>query len=785
MTETGPRTRRRGARWSIPLLAVAFVLLVIAGPMLYTATVIDDEDAFVALSDDVIAHPEIRRAVAGATATITIEAVANDETISQALPDAIRPLTVPVTSLATAELTDVAFRLLDTSAAVEARQSALREVHRQVTADDDEIVIDLRAVLVRTSRELGGPAIGAGVAKFVTDEGSGRFTLVEADSPNADLLALVRAIPAVGALTGLVGLLSLVAAVLVADDRRRTLVLAGLVLAGAALTATVVVGVALFAVLGVLTGGSEVGIAVAEVVAADFGEQQRGSLLTGLVVALAGVALGRSRSAVALRALPGDLWHRRRHSIDRLAELATDNPPLSRLVVWLAGAAALRAWSAPTWRVVLTIVAVGAVVQWFIWMAAAPTDRARAERDRFGLPSPPVDPDPLGAPGRVNANVGAVVGLGFLLWPGWDRPLAITFLVVGAVSQALADVPAARTRLRANRADDPAEIEPIGPTNRGRLTVALAVGALAVVAGTVSTLLSAEETEAAVGCNGHEELCDRRIDEVVFAGSHNAMSSSDLGWDLALQTGDMVTQLDHGVRALLIDALYWDDDGQLDGGAATSEAATVIEAALGDDQPRPGTWLCHGFCALGATDLVAGLTEIDVWLDENPREVLLIIVQDEITFDDLEDAFVASGLRDRANAHRPGEPFPTLGELIDRGERILVYGENQGRPGEWFQNAYDTAFAETPFTFAVANEFTCEPNRGDDANPLFLINHWITTGIPVREAAITINDRASLLDRVDECEAERGRRPTVLAVDFVETGDLIEVVDELNGVGDG
>ncbi|MEM9565945.1 MAG: hypothetical protein AAGA93_25205 [Actinomycetota bacterium] len=783
MTDVGPTRGRRGGRLATSLLAIAFVLLVVAGPMLYTATVIDDEDAFVALSDDVIAHPEIRRAVAGATVTITIEAVANDETISQALPDIIRPLTVPVTSLATAELTDVAFRLLDTGAAVEARQSALREVHRQLTADDDEIVIDLRAVLVRTSRELGGPAIGAGVAKFVTDEGSGRFTLVEADSPNADLLAIVRAVPAVGALTGLVGLLALVAAVLVAPDRRRILVLAGLVLAGAALTATVVVGFALFAVLGVVTGGSTVGVAVAEVVAADFAEQQRGSLVTGLVVAIAGVALGRSRSAVALRALPGDLWHRRRDSIDRLAELATDNPPLSRLVIWLAGAAALQVWSAPTWRVVLTIVAMVAAAQWFAWMAAAPSDRARRIRADHGLPPPPVDPDPLGAPGRVNVNVGIAAVAAFLLWPGWDRRLVITFLVVGAVAQALADLPTTRTRLRANRADEPVGVEPVGPTNRRRLTVALAVGALAVVAGTVSTLLSAEETEAAVGCNGHEELCDRRIDEVVFAGSHNAMSSSDLGWDLALQTGDMVTQLDHGIRALLIDALYWDDDGQLDGGAAAGDAATVIEAALGDDQPRPGTWLCHGFCALGATDLVAGLTEIDVWLDEHPREVLLIVVQDEITFDDLQDAFVASGLRDRAHAHQPGEPFPTLGELIDRDERILVYGENQGERGQWFQNAYDTAFTETPFTFAVANEFSCEPNRGDAANPLFLINHWITTGIPVQEAAITINDRASLLDRVDECEEERARRPTVLAVDFVETGDLVDVVDELNGVG--
>lgn len=68
-------------------------------------------------------------------------------------------------------------------------------------------------------------------------------------------------------------------------------------------------------------------------------------------------------------------------------------------------------------------------------------------------------------------------------------------------------------------------------------------------------------------------------------------------------------------------------------------------------------------------------------------------------------------------------------------------------------------------------------------HPLFLLNHWVTTGIPIREAAAVINSRTELLDRVDQCEAERGRLPTILAVDFVETGDLIEVVDELNELG--
>lgn len=115
--------------------------------------------------------------------------------------------------------------------------------------------------------------------------------------------------------------------------------------------------------------------------------------------------------------------------------------------------------------------------------------------------------------------------------------------------------------------------------------------------------------------------------------------------------------------------------------------------------------------------------------------------------------------------------------------RILVYGENQGEPGTWFQNAWESTLRETPFKFAVQGDFTREPNRGNEENPLFLINHWVTTGIPVREAAIPVNSRATLLERVDACLDERGQLPTVLAVDFVQTGDLMAVVDELNQVG--
>ena len=58
-------------------------------------------------------------------------------------------------------------------------------------------------------------------------------------------------------------------------------------------------------------------------------------------------------------------------------------------------------------------------------------------------------------------------------------------------------------------------------------------------------------------CNGHVELCSKRLDEVTLPASHNSMSSSaEEGWFSAAHTLSIGDQLRAGVRGLLIDAHY-------------------------------------------------------------------------------------------------------------------------------------------------------------------------------------------------------------------------------------
>jgi hypothetical protein len=46
------------------------------------------------------------------------------------------------------------------------------------------------------------------------------------------------------------------------------------------------------------------------------------------------------------------------------------------------------------------------------------------------------------------------------------------------------------------------------------------------------------------------------------------------------------------------------------------------------------------------------------------------------------------------------------------------------------------------------------------------------------------NTTDELERRIDRCRTERGRAPTILSVDFVDIGDVVPVVDELNASGE-
>ncbi len=302
------------------------------------------------------------------------------------------------------------------------------------------------------------------------------------------------------------------------------------------------------------------------------------------------------------------------------------------------------------------------------------------------------------------------------------------------------------------------------------------------------------------GCNGFLELCDRRVDQVVFAGTHNSMSASDEpGWLIAHQMGGIGAQLARGVRAFLIDFHYGtriedivrtdfrnESERQLAAADLTPDQKAAVDRALsiagGTPEGSPEVWLCHNWCELGASPALDTLRVITAFLQENPNEVIIFDIEDHVDVPDALRVLNESGLASRALAWHSGPPLPTLREMIRSHHNVLVTAENEGGATPWYLPAYGGLMQETSHEFATAADFSCAPDRGSASSPLLLLNHWLTNGAPDPEAAAKVNSVGVLEARARDCAKVRGHLVNILAVDFYNQGDLFNVVDDLNGV---
>jgi hypothetical protein len=353
--------------------------------------------------------------------------------------------------------------------------------------------------------------------------------------------------------------------------------------------------------------------------------------------------------------------------------------------------------------------------------------------------------------------------------------------------------------------------QPAPPSRRGR-TVAVAAIAALLVAGAVGAFAAGggiDEPEAAIdACNGHRELCDRALDEVVLPATHNSMSVPLPGWFSALQERPIAGQLEDGIRGLLLDTHYADrlangrtrtyfgSDADLrraieqDGVSRRAvEAGERLRERIGfRGTGERGIYLCHTFCELGATPLADVLDDIREFLVTHPREVVVVVNQDGVTPEDFVAAVEAAGLDRYAFA---GPADTSLRTMIEDDTRLVLLAENRAGGAPWYRLAYERLVQETPFRFDAPSELTdpagleatCRPNRGAAGAPLFLVNHWINTDPAPRPShAETVNAYEPLLRRARTCARIRSAVPNLLAVDFYGRGDLFRVVDTLNGL---
>jgi hypothetical protein len=350
-----------------------------------------------------------------------------------------------------------------------------------------------------------------------------------------------------------------------------------------------------------------------------------------------------------------------------------------------------------------------------------------------------------------------------------------------------------------------------GGRRRRRAAVAAVAAAGVIVAAVAVFLATGGASEAAPAqppCEGHEQLCNRPLDAVVLAATHNSMSAPLPGWYASQQDRPIADQLRDGIRGLLIDTHYAErlPDGRLrtelgDRTQALADGVSPTAAALARrarerstarrGSGTRGIYLCHSFCELGGTPLQPVLRELRDFLVANPGAVVVVVNQDYVTPADFVAAVEETGLGSLVYRGPTGPQWPTLRSMIDSGQRVVFLAENHAGAAPWYHLAYEHILQETPFSFRRAAQLTdpaqipasCRDNRGPEDAPLFLLNNWVTTDpVPLPANAARVNAYAPLLHRIEECRRIRGRLPNLVAVDFYRRGDVFAVVDHLNGV---
>lgn len=265
-------------------------------------------------------------------------------------------------------------------------------------------------------------------------------------------------------------------------------------------------------------------------------------------------------------------------------------------------------------------------------------------------------------------------------------------------------------------------------------------------------------------CNGRADLCDRRLDQVAFAATHNAMAAAEWQFFLPNQPHGLLPQLDAGIRGMLLDI-------HLPGEYVT-------------DVPADRAQLCHANCLLGKRDLATELVAIGQWLDAHPNEVLVWILEDSAPIERIDAALNEANFVSRCAVLTKGQPLPTLRQLITAGTQVVVMLES-GREDFPWAHSYAGWAQDNPYSAETVADFACTRLRGSAGNPILNINHFLTTNdLTSREQlSTTANAQDVLFAHVLQCQKDFGQLPNLVSVDWYTTGALFALVDALNDAG--
>jgi hypothetical protein len=185
-------------------------------------------------------------------------------------------------------------------------------------------------------------------------------------------------------------------------------------------------------------------------------------------------------------------------------------------------------------------------------------------------------------------------------------------------------------------------------------------------------------------------------------------------------------------------------------------------------------------CEIGATDMVETLEVYREFLEKNRGEVIILFIEDYVRPADIAKGFERAGLDRYVATLRRDEPLPTLGSLVRRDKRVIVFAENKADGTiPWYLDGFSFV-QDTPLGATKLSQLSCRRERGDADSPFLMLNQWADLFPPRLEANNAFHTRRAVAGRAHSCAKGRGLPVSLIAVDYYDQGPFVATVDELN-----
>ncbi len=302
---------------------------------------------------------------------------------------------------------------------------------------------------------------------------------------------------------------------------------------------------------------------------------------------------------------------------------------------------------------------------------------------------------------------------------------------------------------------------------------------------TASTVSQAAASTGTTACNNSPLLCNRNYNNITHMGAHDVAFLRDSSTSFSTsgnQYYNATIALSAGIR--LLQAQVHNSNGTLE--------------------------LCHTSCALlDGGSLLTFLTEIKYWMDNNPNEVvtLLLVNSDDEEASTFGPVFSSSGISEYgytpASTTAAIETWPTLQTLITANTRLITFIASITYDSDYPYLLPEFIYIfETAYGITSASGFNCTLDRpssvsssatGISSGYMGLLNHFLdtqlafsitipdVTDLPTTNSAAT-NTTGALGTQGEQCASEWGVKPTFILVDFWNVGPSIDTADLLNGI---